>query len=244
NLGANQISAEGATAMSMVLRNENCRLTKLELGDNDISEELLKSTYRILEENKTILFRSQLAERAAKSEERKRLAEAQQKNVDLAESLRSSLEMCDASIRESNEKKTVIDKQQNIHKKSDMITELDKSLKKVEYDFKLASGKISEQIDKKAEEVSEFRRILNAKAEDVNKRIAEEEEEKKKPLSAWKGKCALRQRVAGKLLAGYTEHKAYARVKKTYEKLVSNSSGDPVLRTVMLIIDLLLTHAV
>ncbi|MDR3541955.1 MAG: hypothetical protein P4L69_13450, partial [Desulfosporosinus sp.] len=60
NLGANQISAEGATAMSMVLRNENCRLTKLELGDNDISEELLKSTYRILEENKIILFRSQL----------------------------------------------------------------------------------------------------------------------------------------------------------------------------------------
>ncbi|MDR3541956.1 MAG: hypothetical protein P4L69_13455 [Desulfosporosinus sp.] len=178
-------------------------------------------------------------------EERNRLAEAQQKNVDLAESLRSSLEMCDASIRESNEKKSVIDKQQNIHKKSDMITELDKSLKKVEYDFKLASGKISEQIGKKAEEVSEFRRILNAKAEDVNKRIAEEEEEeKKKPLSVEKGECALSQHLAEKLLAEYTGHEAYAIVKKTYEKLVSNSGSDPVPRTVMLIIDLLLTHAV
>ncbi len=58
NLWSSGISDKGT--MSMVLRNENCRLTKLELGDNDISEELLKSTYRILEENKIILFRSQL----------------------------------------------------------------------------------------------------------------------------------------------------------------------------------------
>ncbi len=190
NLRINQIGYEEARAMSMTLRNENWRLTIIELGNNDLSEELLKSIYRILEEKKAILSRIQLAETAVKSEERKRLAEAQQKNVDLAELLKSNLEMCDASIRESNEKKTVIDKQQNLHKKSDMITQLDESLKKVEEDFKLASEKIVEQIGKKAAEVREFRRILSAKGEEVNKRIAEEDEEKKKPLSAAKGECA------------------------------------------------------
>ncbi len=130
------------------------------------------------------------------------------------------------------ESTATIDKQYELQKKKNIITKLGDRLNAVENRFDLALAKFNAQLGTKAAEVREFRRVLEAKGEEVNKCIAEEE---KKPLSAWKGECAFSQRVAEKLLTEYTRHKAYAKVKKSYEDLVSSSSGDPVLHTVMLI---------
>ncbi|MDR3543276.1 MAG: hypothetical protein P4L69_20290 [Desulfosporosinus sp.] len=178
--------------------------------------------------------------------ERKRLAEVLQNSEkgleevlqNNEESLRRCLAACDAiefkgMLKEST---AAMDKQYEPHKKKDIITKLGDRLNAVENEFDLALAKLNVQLGTKAAEVREFRRIVDAKGEEVNKRIAEEEEEeKKKPLSVEKGECALSQHLVERLLAEYTEHKAYADVKKAYEDLVSNSSGDPVPRTVMLI---------
>ncbi|MDR3714147.1 MAG: hypothetical protein P4L51_15115 [Puia sp.] len=164
--------------------------------------------------------------------ELKRLTEVLQNNE---ESLRRCLAACDArEFKEILKESTAaIDKQYEPQKKKDIITKLGDRLNAAENGFDSALDKFNAQLGTKAAEVREFRRVLDAKGEEINKHIAEEEQ--KKLLMMEKGECAFSQRVAEKLLAGYTGHKAYAGVKKAYEELVSNSSGDPVPRTVMLI---------
>ncbi len=152
------------------------------------------------------------------------------------ESLRNCLAACDArGLKEMFKESTAaINKEQESQKKKDLIQKLGDYLNTVENGLDSALGKLNAQLGTKAAEVREFKRVLDAKADEVNKRIAEEEE-KKKPLSAEKGEFTLVQGVAERLLAEYTGHKVYVKVKKAYEDLVSNSSGDPVPRTVMLI---------
>ncbi len=125
-------------------------------------------------------------------EERKRLAETLQKSE---ESLRSCLAACDAiGFKEMlKESAAAIDKQE-LKRKKDVIKKLGDCLNAVENGFGSALAKFNAQLGTKAAEVREFRRILDAKGEEVNKRIAEEEE-KKKRLSALKGECAHNQRV-------------------------------------------------
>ncbi len=164
-------------------------------------------------------------------EGRKSLAEILQNSE---ESLKSCLAACDA--REFNEmfkeSPAAIDKQE-LRKKKDMIKKLGDRLNAVENGFDSAMAKFNAQLGTKAAGIREFRRVLDAKGEEVNKRIAEEE--KKKSLSVEKSECALIQCVAEMLLAGYTWNYNYTDVNKAYKNLVSNSESDPVTRTVMLI---------
>ncbi len=157
--------------------------------------------------------------------ERKRLAETLQKRE---EELRSYLPECDT--RGFKESTAEIDKLSESQKK-DLIQKLGDSLNAVENVLNSAQDKFNVQFEANAAEVREFRRILDAKGKEADKRITEEQ----KLLLTEKGECALSQRVAKKLLAEYTGHDGYARVKKAYEELVSNSKSDSVLRTVMLI---------
>ncbi len=144
-------------------------------------------------------------------EERKRLAETLQKSE---ESMRSCLTACDAiGFKDMPKDSTAEMDKQGLQKKKDIIKKLGDCLNAVENEFDSALAKFNAQLGTKAAEVREFKRFLDAKGEEVNERIAEGE----------------------KLLAEYKGHKAYAKVKKAYEDLVSNSSGDPVPRTVMLI---------
>ncbi len=196
------------------------RIAKIE-EERRKQAEILQSSERERKRLEEILQNSE--------KDRKRLAETLQKRE---EELKSYLPECDA--RGLKESTAEIDKQSELQKKINLIQKLGNRLNIVENELNSAQAKFNAQFRVDAAEVSEFRLILNAKAEDVNKRIAEEEE-KKKPLSAEKGECTLSQHLAEKLLAEYTEHKAYAYVKKAYKDLVSNSEGDPVLRTVMLI---------
>ncbi|MDR3547956.1 MAG: hypothetical protein P4M11_06795 [Candidatus Pacebacteria bacterium] len=201
DISLSHIGDGGAGAISMALKNKNCCLTKLDLSNNAISLELLASLDHIVEEKRAISPRNQLAEKAAKTEEEwKKLAEILQNNGSIVDSTRDSLAKYDASISELKttleEKRAAIDNQKNYQKKIAMIKELGECIKKAEDVTKLASGKVNERLDKKDAEVREVRRVFGAKAEEVNKRIAEaEEEEKKKPLSAEKGECAHNQRV-------------------------------------------------
>ncbi len=127
----------------------------------------------------------------AKMEKEKRELEEILKSWGIAESLRNSFKACDASISgfkpvfEAG--KVAIDQQQDLTKKGDMIKELGESLKKVEDEVKLTVGKVNEQLDKKAAEVKEIRRVLDGKGEEVKKRVDEEEEKKNPPLSAARG---------------------------------------------------------
>lgn len=119
------------------------------------------------------------------------------RSQDIVEQIRSSLAACDVPIGEFKPvfevMKVVIDQQQDLMKKKDMIKELGESLETVEDEVKLELGKASEQLGKKDAEVREIRRALEGKGEEVKKRIAEKEddEEKKKPLSAEKGERTL-----------------------------------------------------
>ncbi|MDR3540529.1 MAG: hypothetical protein P4L69_06105 [Desulfosporosinus sp.] len=240
DFSSNHIGGEGAAAIYAALRNDNCCLIKLDLSNNAISAELLASVDHIVEEKRAISSRNQLAEKPANMEEEwKRLAEILQNNGSIVDLVRDSLAKYYASISEFKttleEERAAIDKQENLQKKIAMIKELGECIKKAEDDTKLVSGEVNKQLDKKAAEVREVRRVFDAKAEEVNKRIDEEEEEKKKPLSAWKGECALSQRIAERLLAEYKGNLYCEHLEMIYEELVSNSKGDPVLRTVMLI---------
>ncbi len=115
-------------------------------------------------------------------DERKRLAETLQKSE---ESLRSCLAACDAvGFKEILKGSTAgIDKQKPQMKKH-IIKKLGDRLNAVENGFDSALAKFNAQLGTKAAEVREFRRALDAKGEEVNEHIAEEE---KKPLSTGKG---------------------------------------------------------
>ncbi len=103
------------------------------------------------------------------------------------ESLRKCLAACDASwLKESI---AAIGKQHELQKK-DIMTKMEDCLNAVENGFDSALAKFNAQLGTRAANVREFRRVLNAKSEEVKKRIAEEEEEKEKPLSVEKGECA------------------------------------------------------
>ncbi len=224
----NKIAAgAGETLAERIAKMEEERRRQAEILQNSERErkrleEILQNSERERKRPEEILQNSE--------NDRERLAETLQKRED---ELKSYLPECDA--RGFKESTAEIDKQSELQKKKNLIQKLGDRLNTVENELNSAQAKFNAQFKVNAAEVSEFRRILDAKAEDVNKRIAEEEEEKKKPLSVEKVECALSQRLAERLLAEYTGYEAYARAKETYEKLVSNSKSDPVLRTVMLI---------
>ncbi|MDR3540171.1 MAG: hypothetical protein P4L69_04280, partial [Desulfosporosinus sp.] len=120
--------------------------------------------------------------------ERKDLAETLQKNEVLLKTCKTACDGPAEGFRETfKQKNAAIDMQREPQTKRDMIKELGEYLDTVDHDFDSALTKFNAQIEIKAAEVRGFRRILDAKTEEVNKRIAEVEE----PLSDEEGEFVL-----------------------------------------------------